>query len=517
MTQDRQSDFDPHVMLGVPYDASPELIHVAYQQLQARFNNLERSKQSGEAGRIQRQVRDAYELLSSSKAQIGIDAVTRLQDSRRKYTIQVTASRSILPRIDEDQVIYARVDINPEEAHETGPAAASNLNLTLVLDRSNSMHGARLDRLRGAAHQVIDALSADDYLSVVTFNDRAQVLVAATKVTDKPALKAQVSMMTATGGTEMYHALAEAVRQNREHFSPRLVNHILMLTDGNTYGDEEQCMHLAQNVAIEGIGISAMGLGSDWNDEFLDDLSAATGGTSAYIRTAAEVSQYLNSHVRHLSATYAERLRLIIGLGAGVTIEQAFKISPIPASITLGGDDLLIGILEARRPTSILIQLRMPPKLPLGAFHVARIVSMGDVLSNLQPSYFLQRDIAVEVQSDPEQEPAPQEILAALSHLALYRMQETANVHIKRGEYDEATRRLEKLATRLLALGQGALATHVLQEARAVNTTHMLSAEGKKTIKYNTRQLVTDMLREGMTKNQAKKLPKVEPKAQDNE
>ena len=74
-------------------------------------------------------------------------------------------------------------------------------------------------------------------------------------------------------------------------------------------------------------------------------------------------------------------------------------------------------------------------------------------------------------------------------------MQEQANESIKRGDFEAATTRLERLATRLLAMGQGTLATQVLNEAHVVKTTHMLTAEGKKTIKYNTRVLINTQIK----------------------
>jgi Ca-activated chloride channel family protein len=120
---------------------------------------------------------------------------------------------------------------------------------------------------------------------------------------------------------------------------------------------------------------------------------------------------------------------------------------------------------------------------------------MGDILVNDQPTYFVMHDIMTEVTSMPFDDETNTQILDALSRLALYRMQEQASDSIKRGDFEAATSRLERLATRLLAMGQGALATQVLNEANVVKTTHMLSAEGKKTIKYNTRILINTELK----------------------
>jgi Ca-activated chloride channel homolog len=487
--------FDPYAALGISQDASQELIEIAFSLMEKRYTALERNKRTTSITEQYRDAKRAYEMLTNPNMALP-GKYTRIAQPRQQFVMKVATSRTQLPLIEEPQVLYARLDFQPMEMiQSTAERSASHLNLTLVLDRSNSMHGTRLDRVKAAAFQIIDNLTPGDVLSVVAFSDRAAVLIPATKVKDKPALKAQVTMMAAFGGTEIYHGLNEGIKQNREFFDPKYVNHIILLTDGNTYGDEEQCLQLATNASVEGIGISAMGLGTDWNDDFLDTLASRTGGTSQFIRNVSEVAMFINNHVRHLSSTFAERMRLQIELAEGVTIDQMFKIAPLPQPIEINENEIRLGVLEARRPTTVLIQFRITARQEEGIFNVARLIGMGDILVNEQPAYFVLHDVITEITALPFDDETNTQILDALSRLALYRMQEQANDSIKRGDFEAATSRLERLATRLLAMGQGALATQVLNEASVVKTTHMLSAEGKKTIKYNTRILINTELK----------------------
>ena len=59
--------------------------------------------------------------------------------------------------------------------------------------------------------------------------------------------------------------------------------HLVLLTDGHTYGDEENCYALARNAAEQGIIISALGIGHEWNDLFLEHLTAITGGSTLLV------------------------------------------------------------------------------------------------------------------------------------------------------------------------------------------------------------------------------------------
>lgn len=491
------SDFspqmDPYAILGIPQDSPVELVDLAYELLGKRYPAAEKN-QKLPPGSLRPQIDRAYQMLTVKSAAMPNMRETSIILPRKHFSMSIEMSRKRLPILNEPQTVYLRLDLAPNSSMltEEMPFSKGRLNLTLVLDRSNSMQGARLDRVKGAAYQVIDSMNPEDVLSVVAFSDRASVLIPATKVGDKPRLKAQIALMSAFGGTEMYHGLSEGMKQNREFLDPKYVNHILVITDGNTYGDEEQCHQLAANAAIEGIGISAMGLGTDWNDDFLDKLASITGGVSQFIRSVQEVGHYINMHVRHLANTFAERVRLLPRLAPGVTIDQAFKISPLAQPLEISQEELRIGILESERPIIILLQLRLPPNLPPHKFLLGRMIVTGEILTNAQSAYHLLMDIELPTSIENSEEDASTRILEALSRLALYRMQESANEAIKRGDILTATVRLEKLATRLLAMGQGPLATQVLQEAQLVKTTHMLSAEGKKTIKYHTRQLTME-------------------------
>jgi Ca-activated chloride channel family protein len=406
------------------------------------------------------------------------------------FSLQVTPSKRTVQSLSEPQVVYLLVEIFPDPTlSSAGEKRESRLNLTLVVDRSNSMNGTRMDKVKVAAHQIIDNLNEDDILSVVTFNDRADVVIPATTVEDPIALKAKVSTISPFGGTEIYKGLNRGMDQVRRYLGPKLVNHIILLTDGHTYGDQEQSMQLADAAAQEGIGISAMGLGHDWNDDFLDSLASRTGGNSEYINSSGAVVRFLNDHVRNLSDAFAERLRLSVAPNPDVVFESAFKLFPHPQPLAVDDGQLLLGSLQYKRPVSVLLQFQLPEQMPVGFRYVARLVATGDILSDETTLQDIS-DFSIEVGSEFTREEPPAAILDALSKLTLYRLQESAQDALASGNNVEATRRLENLATRLLELGQGDLAKQALAEARRVAHTSDLSDKGRKTLKYQTRHLL---------------------------
>ncbi|MBC6935706.1 MAG: VWA domain-containing protein [Chloroflexi bacterium] len=486
------TSIDPYITLGVSPDSSADEIKAAYRRVARRLHPDANPNNPGAAVQFQ-DVTVAYELLIDADRRRAYDHQIARQrpDEGLNFSLRVTPSKRAVVPLPEPQVIYLLAEILPDpRARNQDQKRETRLNLTLVLDHSNSMNGTRLDKVKVAAHEIVNQLSEGDILSVVSFNDRAEVIIPATPVQNKQALKAKISMMIASGGTEIFKGLSAGVEQNRRFLGPKLVNHVVLLTDGNTFGDHENCIELARKSAEQGISISAMGLGQEWNDEFLDQLASVTGGTSSYINSASAVVSFLNNHVRNLSNAFAERVRLSVAPDPDVKLESAFKLSPHPQPLTVDDGYIQLGSLQANRNISVLLQFQLPANMALGFRSVARLVSTGDVLANQNQHFQSLSDISLEVNDNPPPEDPPVAILDALGKLTLYRMQERAQEALASGDIREATRRLENLATRLLAMGEEDLANQARSEARRVAHTSNLSDAGRKTLKYQTRFLL---------------------------
>jgi Ca-activated chloride channel family protein len=478
-----------YTILGIPPEATQDDIREAYRVMARRFHP---DANPNEGADVQfRDIAAAYEILGDPGQRFEFDALRRKYQGEPNYfTLRVTPSKRVLVALDEPQVVYMLVEIVPMIQASERKSQAAPLNLALVLDRSTSMKGVRLDKVKIAAQQIIEQLSPDDILSVVTFSDRADVIIPAAPVRDKNEKQALISMMRADGSTEMFHGLSAGVEQCRRYAGAQRVNHLILLTDGRTYGDEEQSLELAKQAAKQGIAISAMGIGEEWNDVFLDALASQTGGNSAYINAPSQVLRFLDERVRSLGNAFAERMHLSIAPDADVVLESAFRLQPTPQPIDVHPQPIPIGALEYGRPVSVLLQLQMPPSTKTGFRTISRIDVTADVLTANRQGYKVLSDISVEISKNPEPEEPPLVILDALGKLSLYRMQQKAEVALSEGKVVEATRRLENLATRLLAAGQDGLAQMAMSEARRVSNTNMLSEQGRMTLKFGTRMLL---------------------------
>ncbi len=479
---------DYYTMLGASPSANEDDLRVAYRLAARRFHP-DVNKSPG-ASLVFKNINAAYEVLSDPVQRASYD---RVWEDRASATtgllLETFYSRHNLRPIDEPQLLYVLLKVHP--LLEMSLSTDAPLNLALVVDRSTSMKGERLHHVKSAAQRIIDECRPQDVVSLITFSDNAEVIIPAQHPTDPRNLKSLISTVRADGATAILAGLRAGLAQVERNRSGHYVNHVVLITDGRTYGDEEDCLVLAGQARENGVGISGMGIGEDWNDSFLDKLASVTGGSSAYVNTPSAVTRFLHDRIRSLATAYAERSALIAAPATDVELESITRVSPDPMTLDVNEQPIPLGTLDGLAGMSIMLQFHLnTSRANLGEFFVGRVEVGGEVLGSGQRSERVVQDLTISIVSESPEESPPPELLDALSRLSLYRLQERAREALEEGDVAEATRKLEALATRLFESGNEDLGQVALQEARRVAHTHQLSDEGSKQIKYGTRALL---------------------------
>jgi Ca-activated chloride channel family protein len=352
------------------------------------------------------------------------------------------------------------------------------------------MQGEKMDMVKATAIQLIRSLRPEDVFSVVAFSDRAEVIIPAAYNSDKKKQETLIQMMRTSGATEIYNGLKAGLGEVRRTVDPSRVNHIILLTDGHTYGDEQACLTLADEAAVHNIGISGMGIGSEWNDIFLDALTSKTGGSSAYISHPKDIQRLLVEKFNALVSTYADDVVLDYKVQEHVKINYAFRLQPDGSSVEIG-PQMRLGPILRDTPLHVLFEFLVEaPALKEDLLTLVDGSLRVSVTARPTPVPPIRLNLKREIHPDPSPEPPPARILTALSRLTLYRMQERARAAADAGEYDSAARQLQKLATHLLSKGERSLAKTALFESENLEKLHAWSASGNKDVKYSTRALL---------------------------
>ncbi len=475
-------------LLGIPRNASPDDIRRAYFE-SARRLHPDRNVAPGET-EIFLDVQEAYEVLSNPKKRASYDATLPPEKTTSNFVKQrILFSRTSLLNINEPQLVYVLLDYSPNTGAEAPPAP--QLNLCLILDRSTSMQGQNMDTVKATAIQVMRRLRPDDTFSLVAFSDRAETIIPAGRNLDITKLEARIQMLQPSGGTEIFPALQAGFTEISRNLNPSRVNHIILLTDGQTYGDEEQCLNLAQTASEQGIGISGLGIGHEWNDTFLDSLAGKTGGSSMYVSSPREIQKILLDKFNRLGKAYAEDVKLEFELKPNVELRYAFRLQPEAGLLPIQSP-IRLGPIARDGNLKILMEFG----IKFEAMEAEGVILLEGNLGVTIPerpapmkpiSITLKRPVANTIAPTPP----PAEIVDALSKLTLYRLQEQARLEVKAGDYSKASEHLQQLATHLLSQGQKGLARTALLEAERLHQNMGLSEEGNMEIKYGTRALLT--------------------------
>jgi len=473
-------------LLGLPFDATKEEIRKAYfdaakknhPDLQTSFDLQERFIQ----------IQNAYETLSDDDKRSNYNK--QFSDTEKiNKNIQINAyySRSIIPLIAEEQAFYLLLDIfSPEKIKDED---LPSINLCIVLDTSTSMQGAILNKLKLELINLARLLNDEDIISIVTFSDFSQVILHPCKIKDLGSELSKIQGIVAGGSTEIVKGLQEgiSVLHNLENSSAKL---LYLITDGHTYGDEDKCIKVIREASEEGIIFQAIGVGKDWNDEFLDTLSKIAGGETQFVNSSDEMYKILNSKIQNFGVLFSKSVRISFNLHPNVKLNYAFRLSPDLSRLETSSE-IQLGNLYSEKHLRVIFEFIID-ELPDEIKEIR--LSQGSIKVEIPTNtIFTKRyfyDFKRPVLPRVEKEKIPPVIINALSSLSLYRIQEKAREDVREGNYNKATKRLQNLASHLVSKGNHELAKTIIQEVDTLQKTNHFSELGIKKIKYGTRSLL---------------------------
>ncbi len=178
--------------------------------------------------------------------------------------------------------------------------------VALIIDKSSSMEGRKIDLARLSAIGVVDHLRPIDTIGVLIFDNSFQWAVPMRRAEDKSLIKRLISGITPDGGTQIAPALAEAYK--RVLPSKASYKHIVLLTDG--ISEEGDSIDLAKEALAHQVTISTVGLGQDVNRTYLEKVAAASGGRSYFLNEPQGLEQILLKDVKDYSGSTAVEKQL---------------------------------------------------------------------------------------------------------------------------------------------------------------------------------------------------------------
>ena len=298
-------------------------------------------------------------------------------EDAKTSTLSLTLDSSHLAITSDTSDFYVRLRIKAANVKiERQP-----LTLALVFDRSGSMkEEAKIGYVREAGHLVVDNLSKQDHVAFVAFNHRVHTLVPLHPVVNREYLHHRIDELFAEGQTNLSGGLLEGCAQLHTRLDQPGLHHVILLTDGLANRgviDPQSLVRLVEKCTERGITVTAIGVGTEYNEVLLSRIADAGGGRYAYVAQPDEIPAAFQRELGALLGIVAQNVKLTINMPAGIEPVQVYgseePLKPDKLELPLG--DLTSG--EER---VLLVKLRVDSVQQRGAsVELTSVLTFDDV------------------------------------------------------------------------------------------------------------------------------------------
>ena len=233
------------------------------------------------------------------------------------------------------------------------------VNVAIVIDTSGSMSGMKMSQARDAAVAAVRRLSDDDIVSVILYNSSAQVIVPATKATDRAGIVRRIQSIRANGSTALFAGISKGAAEARKFLDDESVNRVILLSDGRANvgptspGELER---LGASFVKEGISVSTLGLGLGYNEDLMSRLASAGSGNHVFVEEADDLIAVFNSEFNDLMSVVAGDFEIHARVANGVR-----PIRVLGTKADISGQDIYIPLAQicARQQRYFVVEVEV--------------------------------------------------------------------------------------------------------------------------------------------------------------
>ena len=202
--------------------------------------------------------------------------------------------------------------------------------VSLVIDRSGSMDSARkLDYAILAGKSLVRSLDNDDHFALVTYDDKVNVLYPLGRITDKERIYRLLDKIQPGGYTFLSGGLEKGIEQFTKS-ELRGVRRVILLSDGlanQGVTNAERVAAIGNAARRQGVNVSTIGLGLDYDEDLMQLLAQRGGGQYYYVKNSEDLPSIFQRELSLANTAYTRELKARLALSPLVTDSKIYGYS----------------------------------------------------------------------------------------------------------------------------------------------------------------------------------------------
>ncbi|WP_370280448.1 VWA domain-containing protein [Pontibacterium sp.] len=299
-------------------------------------------------------------------------AVVMGLSSAQAREINLTTSLAT-PVMSADQSQKTFIKISLEGFKQEQSEARIPANIAIVLDKSGSMQGEKIQQAREAAIMAIKRLNENDIVSVVSYDSRVQVVVPATRVSDKHQIARAIRNIHANGNTALFAGVSKGAQELRKFLDLNKVNRVILLSDGLANVGPSTPNELGQlglSLAKEGMSVTTIGLGLGYNEDLMTQLAGYSDGNHAFVENAEDLARIFQYEFGDVLSVVAQGVNIEIHCKNGV---RPVRILGREAEIRGSRITTRMNQLYSEQEKFIILEVEIPAQSEAKNFEVADV------------------------------------------------------------------------------------------------------------------------------------------------
>lgn len=352
--------------------------------------------------------------------------------------------------------LYVMARITGKPAPET--TERPPLNLSVVLDRSGSMAGDKLDYAKKSIEFLIQHLSTRDRFSLVTYDRAVTVDVPPTTIQNRDVIIQTVRKIKAGSTTNLSGGWLQGCHLvATSQPAPGQINRVLLLSDGlanEGITDAQRLAAMARQKRSETITTSTMGVGMGFNEDLMTDMAVEGGGAFYFIDDPDQAPGIFSEELRGLLTVVAQNLTINLKVKQGVKMVRQLNMYPMEHRD--GNPTFLLGDLYGDETKLVVLELQVPALQSLGEMDIATLRFDFDEISGDRVTHQV-FELPININTIPAEDfedVAPNnEVVKQMLLLDSAHARREAMQHADHGDFPTASAVLSKAADAIMDTG----------------------------------------------------------------